>query len=248
VKRLAVGAGVALAAFMLGAVVVLLLRAQPSPAMATLKLGWAPCGTDRDCPADQACRMRYRPIAGPIRSCIPVGSRAEGERCGLPAKTPDEACRRDLRCNFGRCGRPCRDGGSEACPAGFGCGSDLEEPSCTRICEGRDCSAGERCVRFGREVSLCARPVGDCDQTGCPPGEICGWRFFAGDQEAILRCVRPCSADGECPAGHICEARECLPACATSAPRCPDGWYCADANTLPSPRCRPKFPLWPLRW
>lgn len=247
-KRLAVGAGVALAAFILGVLVVPVFRAQPPPATAALEVGWAPCGTDRDCPADQACRLHFRPMAGPIRACTVVGPRAEGERCESPASSPAEACGRNLRCNFGRCGRPCGNGGPEACPAGFGCGPDLEEPSCIRSCEGPECPAGERCVRLGREVSLCARPGGDCDQTGCPPGELCGWRFYAGTEEAVLRCVRPCSTDGECPAGNVCDARECLPACATRPPRCPDDWYCADANTLPWPRCRPKFPLWPLRW
>jgi hypothetical protein len=249
VKRLAARAGVALVAVMLGAAAVLLFRSRPPPpATAELTFGWVPCGSDRDCPGDQVCRKHLRPIAGPIRACTLVGPLAEEERCKSPANTPAEACRRELRCNFGRCGRACVDGGTETCPAGFACGPDLEEPSCIRTCQDRECPSGQRCVRFGPEVSLCARATGECDQTGCPPEEVCGWRFYAGDEEAVLRCVRPCSADGECPAGHLCDARECLPKCSASTPRCPDGWYCADANTLPEPRCRPKFPLWPLGW
>jgi len=234
--NLIVLAATLVALLIVGATIVLILRAPP-PLMSVGTWGWVPCATDSDCGAGLVCRTHNRPRFGPIRACRFIGSRKQGERCVAPPGTADEACHASLNCNYSFCGTPCSPSSPASCPPGTACRSELEESSCVPVCQDRGCDAGERCVRIDKQLAICGRAQGECDLSGCPAGQQCRRKVYAG--EVILRCIRPCSADPDCGPETACESAECIPRCDLGAPNCPQNWTCAYSRSRPGTYCHP---------
>jgi len=220
-----------------GGTLVIVLRSPPPPS-ALGSWGWVPCAVDRDCEEGSICRVHYRPTYGPIRACRPIGPQREGERCGAPPETVDEACKASLNCNYGFCGVPCSLGSPASCPPGTVCRGKSEDPSCVPDCRERGCYAGERCVGIDEQLSICGVAEGDCDVTGCPAGQVCQRKLYS--PGIRLRCIRPCPADKDCGADAKCEEGACLQRCDVSAPKCPPDWYCAGRDAEPT-YCHPPF-------
>ena len=219
-----------------GGTLVIVLRSPP-PATAVGSWGWVPCAVDRDCGDGFVCRVHYRPRAGPIRACRPIGPRREGERCEAPPQSIEEACKASLNCNYGFCGARCSLDSPGSCPTGTICRRKSEDPSCVPDCHGRGCDAGERCVGIDEQLSICGDATGDCDVTRCPKEQVCRRKLYS--PEIHLRCIRPCKADAECGADAGCEDDECIPRCDITAPQCPQNWYCAYRTTKPGTYCHP---------
>jgi hypothetical protein len=193
------------------------------------------CITDTQCPEDHVCRPLATKENGLlVRICVPIGVRQEGESCDPAPKDKDHACAVGLVCgghNYHWCGRPCRPGvGAVECPEGFFCAPTEPEPVCQPTCEGRACPAGQHCVRFETGASVCASVYGpNCQESPCPGGQLC--RVLTSPPhagKAWMECIERCGRGfPPCGAGKICDAWQCVPACAPQAPAvCAEGFRC----------------------
>ncbi len=143
----------------------------------------------------------------------------------------DAECPGDEACLRGACRAPCDDDAD--CPAGQRCidghcfdpcdlvecerGLVCELGACIDPCADVKCGRGEIC--FGGECVL----DGDCEATGCLPGEVCGPDGCVPD---------PC--DGvACAAGEFCRGGDCVPSCALIS--CPGGQVCLDGACVDDP-------------
>lgn len=191
------------------------------------------CATDAQCSEGQVCRTLATDENGPlVRVCSPVGVRQEGESCFPVPSDPKSACVAGLLC-AGKdywCARPCHPGTPAECPEGFFCADTTPEPACLPTCEKQGCPAGEQCIRFREGSSLCAQVYGsNCQQSPCAAGEFCTPRTNPQAPGKVwLRCVPECGKERpSCPAGRVCDAYECLPACEPQNPAtCDEGYRC----------------------
>jgi hypothetical protein len=188
------------------------------------------CMTDLQCSGERTCMVLPTLGQGPaVRACVPAGQLSEGTPCHPFRMNEKESCARGLVCN-GFCGRPCSLEAAAPCPEGFFCALGPSGPACAPTCEGRDCPAGQQCVRFPRGISLCAVAVGDdCQRTPCPKGLRCSASFTPGRARwARLECELPCDgADNACPQGLLCYQGSCRRPCVPSGPEvCGPGQAC----------------------
>ena len=184
------------------------------------------CQTDLQCAPGFVCRA-VEAKGGYVRLCLDVGTVAEGEPCWELSSYKYENCIQGLNCNRGYCGRPCRIGSPAACPAGMACLDSVNGPSCVPACSDTSCSAGQECVRFGVDLSVCAVVIGqNCDRTPCPVGQQCK-RFRMGLRRKIaMWCQLRCSEDSGCPAGQVCVYGGCARTC-QSDHDCGQQEYCS---------------------
>jgi hypothetical protein len=193
------------------------------------------CMTDLQCSGERTCRVLPSLGQGPaVRACVPAGQLPEGTPCLELTMDEKESCARGLVCNS-FCGRPCSLEAATPCPEGFFCALGPSGPACAPTCDGRDCPAGQQCVRFPGGVSMCAMVVGDdCQRSPCPQDQQCTAFLRPGRaQWAKLECELPCDgADKRCPQGLLCHQERCRRPCDPKGPEvCGPGRAC---NTRPS--------------
>ncbi len=175
------------------------------------------CQTNMQCAEGFTCKALPSRGQGPlVRLCIVNGMVEEGAPC-VPSYTfkHDVVCRPGLLCN-GYCGRPCRLGEPESCPEGTFCMDGGEGPACMPTCEGSVCGEGQRCVRFGKSLSVCARIRGeDCQSQPCPEGTRCSVSTLPRRPGEIqMECARDCGeGHPPCPTGTVCEHGDCRRPC-----------------------------------
>ncbi len=206
------------------------------------------CTTDAQCPEGQVCRKLATEKDGPlVRACAPVGVRQEGENCDDIPPDQTSACAAGLMC-AGKdywCARPCHLGTPGECPEGFFCADTTPEPACLPTCEKRGCPAGEQCILFREGSSACAHVYGtNCQRSPCPAGDFCTPRTHSAHPGKVwLRCVPECGKDhSPCPAGLVCDAYECLPACDPQGPAtCSEGYRCRQPWPDSPSACRPDW-------
>lgn len=190
------------------------------------------CITDAQCPEGQMCSPLAPEGPGPlVRLCIPVGMRQEGENCSPVPADQQSACAAGLLCAGidGWCARPCHLSAQEECPEGFFCADTTPQPACLPSCEGRDCAAGQQCLRFNEGSSQCAHVYGPhCQQSPCPEGQSCHvLPSPRHPRQAWLWCIERCGKDSHCSAGKVCDGWKCIPACdPRTAPLCAEGFQC----------------------
>jgi len=190
------------------------------------------CLTDAQCREGFTCHLLLTRGDGPrVRACVPLGLRQEGQRCLSLPRDQEQACGPGLLCGADWCGRPCEQGDSVRCPAGFFCADVTPGPLCLPTCEGHSCPPGQSCVRFGHEVSACAVVHGaNCQVTGCAAHQRCD-TLHREDRpgEIWMQCSTPCGKQGQpgCPAGLICEYFSCKKPCDPQVPgTCAEGYRC----------------------
>ncbi len=179
--------------------------------------------TDSDCATEAGCGEGF--VCGTVdtwngevlKRCLLVGERREGETCAPFSKKYAMACARGLLCD-GWCGRPCQPDQPESCPEGFFCPrkGGPGGPSCLPTCEERGCVAGQECIRFREDVSVCVAVHGtNCQQSPCPEGQTCEMRSRPERPGKVwMRCVSGCSKEGApCPEGFFCLSERCVRAC-----------------------------------
>ena len=174
------------------------------------------CEADHECPPGGVCRSLPTGKGNPpVRACVLVGERQEGEECKAMPRIPEDGCVRGLLCQ-GWCGRPCQLDDAGSCPEGFRCHEGLNGPSCLPTCEGRACPEGQQCVRLGERVSLCAVVHGqDCLASPCAGDESCRvttawWR----PGEIWMECLKFCGdTPAVCAEGSVCHLFECYRQC-----------------------------------
>jgi hypothetical protein len=181
------------------------------------------CMTDQQCSEDMACRTLETVGRGPaIRHCTLVGDQKEGDTCFEMPSSRDEACERELLCQEGRCGRPCRLEEPTRCPEGFFCHEGLNGPSCLPTCAGRSCPEGQECVRLEKGMSVCAEVHGqNCRRTPCPGEQECFvWNPIDHPSEVWMTCLLDCDEKNpsSCPEGFVCEMSYCRKACDPAVP------------------------------
>lgn len=137
--------------------------------------GGSTCQTDLQCDEGWTCQTLRTLESGPlIRTCVPVGSRKEGEACVMTLGMDGDTCVKGLRCNGGWCGRTCELDESMSCPEGSFCREGLNGPSCVPTCEGRTCAQGQQCVPMEGGASVCVEVLGEnCRHVPCPEGQRC---------------------------------------------------------------------------
>ena len=202
------------------------------------------CLTDQHCPENSACQtFPVRKRQELIRICSAVGIRQEGELCSEWTRDPEDACERGLLCRM-RCGRPCEPDDPSTCPEGFFCAEAREGASCQPTCEGLVCPEGERCVRLGRRLSVCARVHGrDCQADPCGPRQSCSVSTYPPPaRELWMQCTQACGRKGrpECPEGSVCEDYFCLARCSPEG-HCDEGFKCTRRPEGPAV-CTPDIP------
>lgn len=134
------------------------------------------CQTDLQCSEGFTCQaLRSRGQGPRVRLCLVRGLADEGAPC-FPSftLTREMVCREGLLCNNGYCGRPCQPDTPESCPRGSFCADNPGGASCLPTCEDGTCAQGQECVRFEREISVCARILGEnCQRQPCPEDTRC---------------------------------------------------------------------------
>lgn len=193
------------------------------------------CMTDLQCNGNRTCRVVPTLGQGPrVRICVPAGQLSEGVPCHPLTMDEKVSCARGLVCND-FCGRPCSPEAAAPCPEGFFCALGPAGPACAPTCEGRDCPAGQQCIRYPGGISMCAVAVGDdCQRTPCAEGQQCVASYSPGRaQWATLECELPCKGvDKRCPQDLLCHLDRCRRSCDPKGPEvCGPGRAC---NTLPS--------------
>jgi len=191
------------------------------------------CLTDAQCLDGQVCRLLATEGQGPlVRYCVPLGIRAEGERCVEIASSREGACREGLLCGgaAGFCGRPCQLNAPASCPLNFFCVPDIPSPLCLPSCEQTRCPEGMHCIRHEEGASACARVYGPtCQQTPCPNGQRCEVIHAAARPGIIWsECEERCG-DGQppCPHGRVCDGWSCKQPCDPNGPNtCDEGYRC----------------------
>jgi hypothetical protein len=204
------------------------------------------CARDADCPANTVCRVATSLDSGPaVRRCLATGTQREDEACYQLSDVPEELCRADLLCVFGRCGRRCEPGTIGSCPGNRTCLETPDGPGCFPACKEGQCPQGQVCIQDG-PLSVCAVQVGeDCHKKGCPEGQRC--QTAQRDNAFIFECRRSCSPFNpeSCPQGWVCGAGNgtdsvCYQACDFAERKCPSGLTCATVSEdLTLLGCRP---------
>ena len=208
------------------------------------------CVTDRQCQEGFVCRTQTMTLNGaPIRVCSLAGERKEGEGCMEHSSSNDSACEKGLLCQS-RCGRPCQPEDPSSCPEGFFCQEGpADGPSCLPTCEGRTCPDGQRCVALdrppleGRHASICATVYGrDCQQYPCPQDQLCLLQTAPQPADAVwMQCISACGSGAPpCPEGSVCHQHRCYPACTPEdASSCEPGFTCHRKADKEPWRCVP---------
>lgn len=163
------------------------------------------CEEDAHCFPGLVCRRVSRWSSAPIRRCVPVGLRREGETCDTQFVSVAGACQEGLLCHRGRCSFPCRLGEPESCPRGHLCEESDDGAACFPDCRALGCPGGQRCKSLGGQEYQCLDEVqGQCPETPCAEGERCNMRVARG--RGVFWCARLCDplrADS-CAAQEIC--------------------------------------------
>uniref|UniRef100_A0A2M4DS15 Putative nidogen n=1 Tax=Anopheles darlingi TaxID=43151 RepID=A0A2M4DS15_ANODA len=195
------------------------------------------CREEGECPnGDVQCPESAACIGG---RCVDPCANACGinSQCTVINRTPVCSCK--AKFVPGATGSA-RDGcvrQSTGCLSDLDCNGDVcHGGQCLVACRnGKDCSAGERCVN-----SVCAVPCSDHSQCGerqaCIAGGVCaiGCRSSkdCGGSEACIdfKCVDPCESAGTaCGPNALCQSADHVPRCS-----CPAGF---EGNPVPEQGC-----------
>lgn len=179
------------------------------------------CEVDVHCFPGHVCRAVTEGSTGaaPVRRCVPVGLRAEGEPCDLEPLSPTGSCQEGLHCVSSQCARPCQPQQPWSCPQGYTCKAGLGSHGCVPDCRQWGCPQGQRCkaLEDGHYQCLVA-VVGECPEVPCAEGEYCNMDMARG--RAAFWCARVCSPlqPSSCPPGEVCGVGKgsisiCYPRC-----------------------------------
>lgn len=169
------------------------------------------CEVDVHCFPGQVCRAVTEGSTGaaPVRRCVPVGLRAEGEPCDLEPLSPTGSCQEGLHCVFSQCARPCQPQEPWSCPKGYTCKAGLGSHGCVPDCRELGCPPGQRCkvLEDGHPQCLVA-VVGECPELPCAEGERCNMDLARG--RAAFWCARVCNPlqPASCHPGEVCGVGE----------------------------------------
>lgn len=183
------------------------------------------CEEDQECPTGFRCEQLNDGISGPpVKGCVPIGIKAEGETCSFQRKEYAESCQAGLICAGGICRRSCPADPDVQCPEGQVCSDSGEGLACRPSgCNHVVCDLGYICNQ-----GFCIKGD-DCNKTGCPQGQSC---IVAGyGQKYVTECLYKCQ-DGQCPNDLLCGIQNiCYPPCDSSNPdSCPAGKICTTIN------------------
>jgi hypothetical protein len=169
------------------------------------------CEVDVHCFPGQVCRAVNAGDArsAPVRRCVPVGLREEGEPCDLEPLSVTASCQEGLNCVFSQCARPCQPRQPWSCPKGYICKAGLGSHGCVPDCRELGCPAGQRCkaLEDGHYQCLVA-VVGECPEVPCTEGERCNMDLSRG--RAAFWCARVCNPlkPASCGPGEVCGRAE----------------------------------------
>ncbi|MFY0527982.1 hypothetical protein ACN28I_34110 [Archangium gephyra] len=193
------------------------------------------CEEDVHCFPGFTCRtLKTGTSNGPIRRCVPVGERREGESCDADYISRIGACRDGLRCIQQVCTVPCQLDAPASCPSGHTCMDDADGPGCVPDCEKLGCPQGQQCKRLPRGGNQClSRVSGTCPETPCAEGERCMMDTRRG--RGTFWCARVCNPiyPDSCPSGDVCgwaggTRSVCFRRCDhRDLDSCGPGWMCA---------------------
>ena len=196
------------------------------------------CEEDAHCFPGLTCRVRRTGTSStPIRRCVPVGERREGESCDADYISRTGACREGLRCIQRVCTVPCQLGAPASCPSGHTCTDDGDGPGCVPDCEKLGCPQGQQCKRLPRGGNQCLSHVsGTCPETPCAEGERC--MMYSSRGRGAFWCARVCNPirPDSCPSGYVCgwaggAQSACFRQCDhRDLDSCGEGWMCATVS------------------
>ncbi|HZI03985.1 MAG TPA: hypothetical protein VEZ71_08190 [Archangium sp.] len=193
------------------------------------------CEEDAHCFPGFTCRtLKTGTSSSPIRRCMPVGERREGESCDADYISRAGACRDGLRCIQQVCTVPCQLDAPASCPSGHTCTDDADGPGCVPDCEKLGCPQGQQCKRLPRGGNQClSRVSGTCPETPCAEGERCMMDTRRG--RGTFWCALVCNPilPDSCPSGDVCgwaggTQSLCFRRCDhRELDSCGPGWMCA---------------------